>query len=107
MPVTERKVELTSSAWLFNPERLFWIAGQINKTRPPDVQIGVELYPVHYLMGGPFGLGRISDDSIHAWQKEHGPVPIERIHLPFHYNLPSALYNYFAHSGVIPHRNGI
>lgn len=96
--MSERRVELTSSAWLFNPERLFWIAGQINKTRSPDARIGVELYPVHYFMGGPFGPGRISSDTIHAWQKEHGPVPVERIHLPFHYNLSSALYNYFGHS---------
>lgn len=88
--MSERRVELTSSAWLFNPERLFWIAGQINKNRPFDAQIGVELYPVHYFMGAPMGPGRISKEKIRTWQKEHGPVPVERIHLSFHYNFPSA-----------------
>ncbi len=97
----ERKVELTSSGWLFNPERLFWIAGQINKERPLDAQVRVELYPTHYFMGWPLGPGRIDKDRILSWQKEHGSVPIERIHLPFHWSWSQAIENFFYNS-LIP-----
>lgn len=96
----ERSVELTSSGFFFNPERLFWIAGQINKQRPAEDQIAVELYPVHYFMGWPLGPGRIDSARIHNWQKEHGSTPIERIHLPFHWNLSTAFKNFFWNSLV-------
>ncbi len=92
---SERRVELTSSAWLFQPEGLFAVAGKINKDRPINEQIAVELYPVHYFNGLPLGPGRINEDKIRSWQREYGSVPVERIHLPFHYSLPLAFKNYF------------
>lgn len=112
----ERKVELTSSAWIFGPERLFWIAGTLNKERPANSQIRVELYPVvdkfpplnqvplikniRGIANNPevFEDGRINIPKILWWQREHGPVNVERIHLPFHVDLPAAFYNFFVHS---------
>ncbi len=88
-------MELTSSGWLFDPERLFWIAGQINKDRPQSAKIGLELYPVHYFNGLPMGPGRIDGRRIDIWKKEYGDSPIERIHLPFHWDLPTAFKNFF------------
>lgn len=97
---TERKVEVTSSGWFFDPERAFWIIGQINKARPPDAQIALELYPTIH---NPFWQrnqtdSRVSLDRIKRWQDEYGSVPIERIHLPFHYDIPSAFQRFFIHS---------
>ncbi|OGD84621.1 hypothetical protein A2165_02285 [Candidatus Curtissbacteria bacterium RBG_13_40_7] len=96
----ERRVEVTSSGWLFDPERLFWIVGQINKERPARAQVALELYPTIH---NPFWQrnqtdSRVSLDRIKRWQNEHGPVPIERIHLPFHYDILSALQRFFIHS---------
>lgn len=94
----ERKVEVSSSFALFKPERLFWILGNINKSRYPDDQVAAEVYPVHYCYGVPLGPGLVTSRKIWGWQKDYGPVPIERFHLPFHWSVPSALYNYFYYS---------
>ncbi len=94
----ERPVEVSSSAWLFDPERLFWIAGKINDGRPESEQIALELYPTHGFMGVPIVPGRLTAERIRNWQKEHGPAPIERIHYPFHYSFSEATKNFFVHS---------
>ncbi len=118
----ERRVEVTSSGFFFDPEPLFYLTGEINRTRPRDAQIGLELYsvvktlpPFHkipYLKNRRFvrehGIaferdGRISLDKIHNWWKEYGhgeEMPVKRIHLPFHYSIPSGLRNYFWYSMV-------
>jgi len=104
----ERRVELTSGAWIQKPEQLFWITGQINKDRPNSEQIGVELYPVNYLGGVPIGPGRIKAESVREWQREYGNVPIERIHLPFHWSITSAskrfITSFFREQGTLKDR---
>lgn len=106
--MTERKVELTSAAWITDPERLFWIAGSLNKERPQSEQLAVELYPVHYLGGIPLGPGRILADKVKEWKQEHGEVQIERIHLPFHWSVSSAtkrfLTSFFQQQGTLKDR---
>ncbi len=110
----ERRIEVASSAWIGNPEDLFGIVGQINKGRSEDRHIGVELYPVAHRLPisertaartpflkdhlYAFRDGKISLDRIHQWQRDYGSVPVERIHLPFHWSIPSGLYNYCIHS---------
>jgi hypothetical protein len=93
--MSERRVEMTSGANLFNPEAAFSVVGRINRERPEDAQIGLELYPVHYFNGASLGPGRISIDRIRSWERAYGPVPVERIHMPFHYNYRTAIKNYF------------
>lgn len=93
--MNERQIEITSSGWLFKPEQLFWLVGHLNNHHHDHPPIGVELYPVHYFNGWPMGPGRIDAKRIREWQNRFGNVPIERIHLPFHYSLPLALKNYF------------
>lgn len=84
----ERVVELTSAGWIHNPRGLFARVGEINRERINQGKrpVGLELYPGHPPMGLP-GPGRVTLDNILHWQKEYGPAPVERIHLPFHYNL--------------------
>lgn len=116
--MAERKVEVTSSAWLTEPEQFHYVMGQINKKRPKDAQIGVELYPIAHRLPiseqtarkipiraiqenlYAFRDGRIDIDKIRNWQEEYGRTPIERIHLPFHYNIPTALKEFFWNSAV-------
>lgn len=93
----ERKIEVTSAAWIYKPEQLFQTVGQINQGRSREAQIGVELYPHHPPMGLP-GPGRVTLDDIARW-REFGNVPIERLHLPFHYGTSEASL-YFANTVV-------
>ena len=41
---TERRIEVTTSAWITEPEQFHYVLGQINKKRP----IGAELYPISH-----------------------------------------------------------
>ncbi len=103
----ERRVEMTSSAFIFDPERGYWLAREINKARRNKPPIGLEFYPTVH--GLPIKVGerirfepktdwRVSLDKIKQWRDQYGPVPVERIHLPFHWSIPSALKNYFWNS---------
>lgn len=122
------RVETTTGPWLFNPEQGFWIIGKINKERPREARIGFEVYPVDHriyplhkipLIGRlaeklPYweeygdtlsGNGRINETKIRDWQREYGDpskgdgaIPIERVHLPFHWSNTTGFYNYFVRS---------
>lgn len=111
---TERRIEVTSSAWITEPEQFHYVLGQINKRRP----IGGELYsvahrlpiseqtaskiPIRAIQENLYAFrdGRISIEKILEWQKEYGRFPIVRIHLPFHYNIPTALKSFCWNSAV-------
>lgn len=114
----ERKIEATTSAWLGNPEQAFYVLGEVNKELHPDNWVGLEIYPVAHkspisertaerlpllnrLVNAGYGFafrdGRVSSEELDMWRTQY-KVPIERIHLPFHYSIPTGAYNYVIHS---------
>lgn len=117
----ERKIEFTSAQWWGDLGNGFEVLGMINKERPDDAKIPLEIYPVAHRLPisertaaiipiralrenlWAFRDGRVSLKMIRDWQKENGGesnVPVERIHLPFHYNIPTALKNFFWNSMI-------
>ncbi|OGD86291.1 hypothetical protein A2870_01685 [Candidatus Curtissbacteria bacterium RIFCSPHIGHO2_01_FULL_41_11] len=93
---SERRVEVTSAGWIHRPKQFCEVIGNINRKLPPEHQVRVEFYPGHWPVGLPMP-GAISAERIHAWEREYGPIPVERFHMPFHYNLSSQII-YFSKS---------
>jgi len=93
-----RDFEVTSSAWLFNPEQAFAVTHRINSERPEDRWIGIEIYPtvspkilkLAKRLGIPFVAGltpdQVTPDRIKGWQKEHPNTKVSRVHLEFSFD---------------------
>lgn len=112
--MAERKeVQVTSAPWIGNFGDYCGVMAELNKSGPP---VGGEIYAVSHRLPiseqtaskvpiksiqenlYAFRDGRVSVDRIRAWQEKYGKFPIERIHMPFHWSIPSGLYNFFVHS---------
>ena len=116
----ERNIELTTSAWWGNTEETFHIASEVDKLFPDNSKLRLEVYPVAHRLpmnekiamrlpifrtivhdgnGFAFRDGRVSVEKLKEWQLQYD-VQVERVHLPFHYSIPSASYNYIVQSTV-------
>jgi len=75
-------IEISTSGWLGKESQLYAIVNQLNKKRPSDDRIGIEIYPNNLI---------VTPYNIKEWEKEYSKAKTTRIHLPFHYNLSENL----------------
>jgi hypothetical protein len=111
----EKKITfgLTTAGLIYDPERTFKIAGEINQGLPSDQQMAVEAYPVFRSLPG---LGRmiITEEKLRRYQEKYG-VGVSRIHNQFYYrgetsfqyNLPKeeswfpTRFSRYLHTGIM------
>lgn len=75
-------IEISTSGWLGREPQLYYLINKLNKERPKDDQIGIEIYPTNLI---------VTPYNIKEWEKEYPKAKTTRIHLPFHYNLSENL----------------
>ncbi len=79
-------IEISTSGWLGRESQIYALVNKLNKERPKDDQIGIEIYPTNLI---------VTPYNIKEWEKEYPKAKTTRIHLPFHYNLSENLLGIF------------
>lgn len=90
--------DVTTSAWLFNPEQALAVTDELNSDRPKDRWVGIELYStispkilsLAKRMGVPIARSitpdRVTPEKIREWQKVYTHTKISRVHLEFSFD---------------------
>lgn len=92
-----QQVEVTTSAWFFNPEQAFAITDRLNQSRPKEKWVGIEVYPT---TPGIFKVARalrakglsnlvppkITPEQVREWQRQYPNTRVSRIHLEFSFD---------------------
>lgn len=93
------KVDITIAGFLGNPKRAFEITNELNKDKPEEEWMMIEIYPIldknllrilsglaNKIKGLPPVPSGITIEQVHQWREELPNTRIIRVHLPFAYN---------------------
>lgn len=79
--------DISTSAYIFNPEKLFKLTDRLNQGKGESEWVGIELYPVQERkVLGRFSLPPVSVDTVHQWQYKYNQTKVSRVHLEFAYD---------------------
>lgn len=80
--------DITTGAFLFDPEKAFEVTDKINENLPESRWVGIEVYPVQkYKYLRRFELfPDVTVDKIHKLQSKYNHTKISRIHIEFAYD---------------------